>query len=63
MTKPFMLGVLFLFSALVAAGFLIYTLANLEKLNIKRTHPRVWVEASLTVLFSILAAYHLLMLV
>ena len=48
------MGKFFVFSGLVALGFLIYSLTHLKKLNIKISHPRVIVEFILVVIFMII---------
>ena len=48
---------LFLFFALTALAFLVYTLFNLEKLNIALIHPRVLIEFGLFVIFFLTTVY------
>jgi hypothetical protein len=49
--------ILFIFFALTALAFLVYTVFNLEKLNITLIHPRVLVEFGLFVIFFLTAVY------
>jgi hypothetical protein len=41
------LSVIFIILSLIALGFLLYTLINLDALGMSVTHPRVIVESSL----------------
>jgi len=45
------LSTIFIILSLIAFGFLLYTLINLDRLEITVTHPRVIVEISLFLAF------------
>jgi hypothetical protein len=51
------LGTFFLLLSLIPLGFLIYTLLNLQELQISVFHPRVIVELSLFVLIAIFGVW------
>lgn len=44
---------------MVAFGFLVYSLLNLERLGIRLTHPRILVELIIFVIFTLLGVYRL----
>jgi len=48
------LSVIFIIFSLIALGFLLYTLMNLDALGIPVTHPRVIVELSLFLAFLVI---------
>jgi hypothetical protein len=50
-------GNLSLIFSLIALIFLIYTIINLENLNITITHPRVLVELALFIIFLIIGVW------
>jgi len=54
MPRPVILFILF---AQAALAFLVYTLLNLQKLEITLIHPRILVEFGLFVVFSLSAMY------
>jgi hypothetical protein len=51
------IGTFFLLFSIVPLGFLIYTLLNLQELQISVFHPRVIVELSLFVLFALFGVW------
>jgi hypothetical protein len=51
------LSTIFIILSLIALGFLLYTLINLDKLEITVTHPRVIVEFSLFLAFLLIAIF------
>lgn len=59
MNRSLLLGIIFLFGAIITAGFLIYSLLNMEKLNISIMHPRIIVETVLMLIFMTLAVYQI----
>jgi len=55
------LSAIFIILSLIALGFLVYTLINLNALEISVTHPRVMLELSLFLAFlaiGVLLRYH-----
>jgi hypothetical protein len=51
------IGTLFLLLSFIPLGFLIYTLLNLQELQISVFHPRVIVELSLFVLIALFGVW------
>lgn len=48
---------LFIALSAIAFGFLLYTINFRSKLGIGWTHPRIWVEAILMIIFLVVAIY------
>jgi len=55
--KKITIGVVFLLLSFVPLGFLIYTLLNLQILQISIIHPRVIVELSLFILIALVGIW------
>lgn len=51
LNKIVMLAYIFLLASVVSANFLMYSVANAEKLHIKMYHPRIIVEFLLAISF------------
>lgn len=54
-----MLTYLYLLIGIIAGGFLVYSILNMEALGISLTHPRILAELILFIIFTFLGVYRL----
>jgi len=57
MSTRMILGSIFIIFSLIALGFLVNTIANLDQLKITITHPRVLVELFLFLVFLLMGIF------
>ena len=57
MSNRMILGSIFIIFSLIALGFFVYTIANLDQLKITITHPRMLVELFLFLVFLLIGIF------